>query len=182
MASNISTSSEARAGGSIRGAIEGYPHLVGKLCALWGSAEFDTFANRLLTDSRDGKRQGFPPEVAAELLLLVETNRIVRAIDLARAQKIPLKEAYRLIEQGDEARAKASLLDNPQVSPDARRRNLEDAGSPRIAGRKVATAPRPREAAKNNASFSPISFLFSKTFWLIVLVLLTVKLVWPYLA
>ena len=47
-----------------------YPHLFDRIFTLWDSPEFDTEINHLLLDKRDHFRQGFPTEVASELLRL----------------------------------------------------------------------------------------------------------------
>lgn len=79
----------------------------------WGTQELDAYINHLLTDSRDGQRNGFPVEVTAELLFLVETNKLVRAIDMARRLKIPLKEAYQKVDLQD----RGSQLGDPKNDP-----------------------------------------------------------------
>lgn len=81
--------------------IEKFPHVQQRICMLWGTRELDGHINHLLTDSRDGQRSGFPVEVTAELLFLVELNKLIRAIDLSRKLKIPLREAYQKIDKQD---------------------------------------------------------------------------------
>lgn len=91
---NIPVNSEASA-------IEKYSHVQKRICMLWGTQELDGHINHLLTDSRDGQRSGFPVEVTAELLFLVELNKLIRAIDLARKLRIPLREAYEKVDKQD---------------------------------------------------------------------------------
>ncbi|MEW6515072.1 MAG: hypothetical protein AB1443_13855 [Pseudomonadota bacterium] len=81
--------------------IEKFPHVQKRICMLWGTQELDGHINHLLTDSRDGQRSGFPIEVTAELLFLAELNKLIRAIDLSRKLKIPLREAYQKIDKKD---------------------------------------------------------------------------------
>jgi len=81
--------------------IEKFPHVQKRICMLWGTQELDGHINHLLTDSRDGQRSGFPVEVTAELLFLVELNKLIRAIDLSRKLKIPLREAYQKVDKKD---------------------------------------------------------------------------------
>jgi hypothetical protein len=81
--------------------IEKFPHVQKRICMLWGTQELDGHINHLLTDSRDGQRSGFPVEVTAELLFLAELNKLIRAIDLSRKLKIPLREAYQKIDKKD---------------------------------------------------------------------------------
>lgn len=50
--------------------LEHYPHIAQNLQALWPRPECEAFLTKLLEDNRDGKRQGFPQAVAAEIVLL----------------------------------------------------------------------------------------------------------------
>ena len=45
-----------------------FPLILDKIIELWNSPEFDNHLNTLMLDKRDHYRQGFPPEVAAEIL------------------------------------------------------------------------------------------------------------------
>lgn len=157
--------------------METFPHIVDRLCALWGSAEFDDYAGRLLTDSRDGQRQGFPPAVVAELLLLVQVNRLVRAIDLAKAKKIPLQEAIRLIDEEDASRQRAMGFEDPFAGSDAgrRERRIHASATP------VSSQARRQPPASRGVFAGLTALFFSKTFWLLVVLLLSAKLLWPYL-
>jgi hypothetical protein len=47
-----------------------FPHLLEKIIQMWDSQEFDAHLNKLMLDNRDQRRQGFPPEVASEILRL----------------------------------------------------------------------------------------------------------------
>ena len=48
-------------------ALEKLPHITKRVCLLWGHPEFDAFTSHLMMDSRDGKRQGLPWDVAEEI-------------------------------------------------------------------------------------------------------------------
>jgi len=61
-------------------ALEKLPHIIKRVCLLWGHPEFDAFTSHLMMDSRDGKRQGLPWEVAEEILFLAELRVVKRAI------------------------------------------------------------------------------------------------------
>lgn len=56
----------------------GFPHVIDRLVALWGSPELKPFLDALTLADRPG-RQGFPPEVATEIFrlanLIDEINR-----------------------------------------------------------------------------------------------------------
>lgn len=82
-------------------AIEAFPHVIKRICMLWGTHDLDQYITHLMTDTRDGQRRGFPVEVTAELLFLAEINKLIRAIDLARKMRIPLGEAYQKIDKQD---------------------------------------------------------------------------------
>jgi len=61
-------------------ALERLPHIIKRVCLLWGHPEFDSFTSHLLMDSRDGKREGLPWDVAEEILFLAELRVVKRAI------------------------------------------------------------------------------------------------------
>lgn len=47
-----------------------FPHILDKIIIMWDSAEFDSYLNKFMLDKRDHARQGFPPEIATEILRL----------------------------------------------------------------------------------------------------------------
>jgi hypothetical protein len=157
-------------------ALESIGHLKEKVCLMWGSQELDVFIGRLLMDSRDGARKGLPMTVGADLLFLAKTNKIVRAIDLMRAQNVHFKDAFHTVDLGDQKRLEADEFDNPLVSRDTviKVRNEE---------RRIEQARRPApEPAGFAAGFGHLVFslLTSKWFLFLIAVILTVKLLWPY--
>jgi hypothetical protein len=113
-----------------RAALEGIAHLTQKICGAWGTAELDGFFSRLIMDARDGDRRGLPLKVAAEILFLVTTNKMVRAIDLAKRLDVRVEHAYRLIDEGDQARLKTDAFDDPLVSRDTVTRGHRPAEAP----------------------------------------------------
>jgi hypothetical protein len=108
-------------------AIEKLSHVQKRVCMAWGTQELDAYINHLLTDSRDGQRSGFPIEVTAELLFLAETNKLVRAIDLARRLKIPFKEAYQKVDLQDRGTQLGDPSD-PLVARDMYAREEQELG------------------------------------------------------
>lgn len=49
---------------------------------LWGSSTFNEYVDNLMSDTRDGKRQGFPQEIAIAILGLQMThNRLFTQFD-----------------------------------------------------------------------------------------------------
>ncbi len=143
---------------------------------MWGSPELDIFISRLIMDSRDGQRQGLPMAVGAELLLLAQINKIIRAIALVSHQGMTLKEAYRIVDEGDQKRLEADNFDNPMVSRDTVVREKDD--------RRTGMDRRQAAKAKDvTASFGQTIFnvVFSKAFIFLIVFVLTLKLAWPYL-
>ncbi len=101
-------------------ALDKFPGVLNKISLMWGTRELDKFIHKLIMDSRDGTRQGFPMAAAEELLFLSECNKIIRAIDAAAKLNITLKEAYRMIDSGDQAHmTSASPWGDPSVTKDA---------------------------------------------------------------
>jgi len=47
-----------------------FPHILEKIAIMWDSPEFDSYLNRFMLDKREHPRQGFPAEVASEILRL----------------------------------------------------------------------------------------------------------------
>ena len=47
-----------------------FPHLFEKIMLLWDTPEFDSNLNKLMLDKREHSRQGFPADVASEILRL----------------------------------------------------------------------------------------------------------------
>jgi hypothetical protein len=47
-----------------------FPRIVDNLELFWGYPEFEAYLNSLTSETRETKRQGFPKEVAEELLEL----------------------------------------------------------------------------------------------------------------
>ena len=47
-----------------------FPHILEKIVNSWGKPEFDAIINKLMLDTRDHMRHGFPPDVAGEILHL----------------------------------------------------------------------------------------------------------------
>jgi hypothetical protein len=75
-------------------ALERLPHITKRVCLLWGHPEFDSFTSHLLMDSRDGKRQGLPWEVAEEILFLSELRVVKRAIVASGITGQPFWETF----------------------------------------------------------------------------------------
>lgn len=173
-----------------KSALEEMGHLKQKVCLMWGSPELDVFISRLIMDSRDGQRKGLPMEVGAELLFLAKTNKIIRAIDIARAQKVPFRDAMQMVEEGDEKRLEADTFDNPMVSRDTivrergpDRRSQEER---RAAARAEASDRRSGQERRRTGGSNPtvgdriFGLVFSKATLFLIAFALTAKLLWPF--
>ncbi|MBN8476305.1 hypothetical protein [Sulfuritalea sp.] len=84
-----------------KAAIESIEHLTKKICGTWGSRELDAFLNTLIVDSRDGGRKGLPWEAASDVMFLIDLNRSVRALDMAKVCGIRFDEAFRRVQAAD---------------------------------------------------------------------------------
>lgn len=105
-------------------ALESIGHLQAKIVSIWASPELDVFISGLFVDSRDGDRRGLPLDVAKELVFLVKINKMIRAMDSAARLNIGLREAYRLVDEGDQSRLEAARLPvapRPTVAAPARK-------------------------------------------------------------
>jgi len=92
-------------------AIEALPRLTIQIVRLWNTRELNTLIHRVLLDSRDGERRGFPHEVAKELMFLAKLNVLIRAYEAAPLLGTTLAEACRLIENGDHAALSGAPID-----------------------------------------------------------------------
>lgn len=101
---------------NVRAGLEDIGHLAGKICGIWGTQELDSFLTHLVMDSRDGSRQGLPLAVAAEIVFLAGLNKIVRAINFAEANSVTFEHAFTVIDDGDQARHKHDVWDEPNNS------------------------------------------------------------------
>lgn len=117
--SKVSTPASAR--GDAVSALEKLPHITKRVCLLWGHPEFDAFTSHLLMDSRDGKRQGLPWDVAEELLFLAELRVVKRAIVAARVTGQPFWEIFNQMLANAEAAQQRMLhesWDDPLANKD----------------------------------------------------------------
>ena len=88
-------------------ALEGMPHLVEKICGLWGRAECEPFINGLILDSRDGARQGLPWEAAQDLLFLAELSAGRRALAAAELTGVPVNQMHARVQEPGKLTRKA---------------------------------------------------------------------------
>lgn len=58
-----------------------FPQMLNKIVELWNSPELDPYLEQLMLDTRDHQRQGFPPEVATDIMRLsrINTEQLARA-------------------------------------------------------------------------------------------------------
>jgi len=72
--------------------LERLPHVMNKLCLLWGQPGCEAYISGLIMDSRDGKRQGLPWDVAMELMFLSELSVARRALVASAATGVPFPQ------------------------------------------------------------------------------------------
>jgi hypothetical protein len=157
-----------------RSALEDIAHLTRRICLLWGTSELDTFLSRLLMDARDGDRQGLPMAVATDILFLAQINKMVRAMDLTKQLNINLKEAYNLVDTGDQARLGADALDDPLVSHDTITRTGRSVG---VQARSSAAT----DAGSQVQGLGELLLMLVRSKWLAwgIVLVLGAKFVWP---
>lgn len=100
-------------------ALESIGHLQKKIESMWGSPQLDGFISSLFVDSRDGARKGLPIELAGELAFLADLNKMLRALEMADRLNLSVREAYRLVDEGDQARGAPPAQSLPQKPPAA---------------------------------------------------------------
>ena len=121
---NINKAEQSSAASGAVSALERLPHITKRVCLLWGHPEFDAFTSHLLMDSRDGKRQGLPWDVAEELLFLAELRVVKRAIVAAGVTGQPFWEVFNQMMANAEAAAaklQHEAWDDPLMNRDVGR-------------------------------------------------------------
>ena len=64
------------------------PHIAKAIELTWGTVEFNRFLDKIMSDTRDGAREGFPKDVASALLRLsikhdaVFPNAMIQVADI----------------------------------------------------------------------------------------------------
>ena len=120
---NIDKASSGNGAGATS-ALEKLPHISKRVCLLWQHPEFDAFTSHLLMDSRDGKRQGLPWDVAEELLFLAELRVVKRAIIASGVTGQPFWEVFNQMMANVEAaaaRLQHEAWDDPLMNKDVGR-------------------------------------------------------------
>ena len=93
--------------------LERLPHLVNKVCLLWGQAACDAYINRLIMDSRDGTRKGLPWEAALDLMFLAELSLAKRALVASTTTGVPFPEMLQHCRAQAYATEKGPWADEP---------------------------------------------------------------------
>ena len=100
-------------------ALERFPNVLNKVSGLWGTRDLDKLIDELIMDSREGSRQGFPVEVAEELLLLGGVNKYVRALEIADHMHIDVKKALQMVNSGDQAHISSDPWNDSALTKEA---------------------------------------------------------------
>lgn len=155
-------------------ALESIPRIAQKIIDIWGTPELDSYMGKLLVDSRDGARQGLPVAIAGEILFLIRTNKLVRALDRSKKYNIDWDAAFEMIDRGDQEGLNADVLDDPAVSRDTIVKGMSRPAAPRA-------RERERTSGKQVGGFLQLVAMIITSKWLIgvIAVILLVKLFWP---
>ena len=161
--------------GEGRAALEDIAHLTRRICGIWGTPELDIFLSQLLMDARGGARQGFPVAVATELLFLVQTNKMLRAMELSKKLNLHLAETYRMVDEGDQARLRIDPLDDPEVSRDTIISRADR--STEVPARRPALP----SAGSQALGLGQLLLMLIRSKWLVwgIVLVLGIKLLWP---
>ena len=89
------------------------PHLVERICLLWGNAECEPYLNGLLLDSRDGARRGLPWEAAQDLMFLAELSMAKRALHASEITGVPFAQMFARCQETAERNGQSA---NPGLS------------------------------------------------------------------
>ena len=117
---NLFGNRQPRVAENAAAALETMPHLVERICLLWGKAECESYLNGLLLDSRDGARRGLPWDAAQDLMFLAELSMAKRALHASEITGVPFAQMYarcqETAERGGQA-AKPGLSLAPKDDP-----------------------------------------------------------------
>ena len=128
--------------------LERFPHLVRRICELWGKDEFESHLNTLIMDSRDGRRQGLPPEALEDLLFLAELTIARRALHAMETAGIPFRQAFRMhLEKSRKFSVIETRSSDPWTNP---RESREIGQADHRSARARATVARPAPARKKS--------------------------------
>ncbi|MGV8932977.1 MAG: ankyrin repeat domain-containing protein [Gallionellaceae bacterium] len=88
-----------------------YPQILNKIVELWNSEKLDSYFSDLILDTRNDQRQGFPPEVAEEILRLSVINTKYRESMKPHSWfKVPEKDKLELVNLGYKYTAQDFML------------------------------------------------------------------------
>lgn len=164
--------------GGILTPLEKMPHIQEKVLKLWGKKDFNVFVQSLMMDTRDGRRQGFPPDAAEDLAMLAEVNTIGRALLVARRMNVPYRDALRKIEAELEVDAGNPFAD-PMVS-----RELARFAQDRQGGH--VEHPQRRPATESDSATAGVmgfimSLVLNRYTLILIIALMALRAFWPQL-
>ena len=151
---NLFGNRQPRPAGNAAAPLEGMPHLVERICLLWGKAECEPYINLLILDSRDGARQGLPWEAAQDLMFLAELSMAKRALQASEITGVPFAQMFARCKETAE-RTSADSAPGPSLAPKAG----DPWGDPR-ANSDTAKRERPQQSAQGKTRTT------EKTGWL----------------
>lgn len=107
--------------------LDDFPHILEKICSLWGGADALPYLEALLVDDRKGARGGFDLPVYRDILMLIgiarelERYRVVEAQFEAPASVNEPKPAVDPVEEADFGSIDFEMIEFPLTDPDAKK-------------------------------------------------------------
>lgn len=108
--------------------LDDFPHILDKICSLWGGAEALTYLESLLVDDRNGSRNGFDLPVYRDILMLIGIAHELERLRLAEAQFEPpanaVEDVQSIVDPVDEAEFGTidfEMIEFPLTDPDAKK-------------------------------------------------------------
>jgi len=150
-------------------ALEAMPHICDRVCAMWGSLEFDVYVNSLVMDSRGGARKGLPMAVGEDLLWLQGVNKLHRALGIQERLKISLRDANAKVQMEDDASRGHDVWAVSGAGAGLERRHTNAANSNRGI----------RPSQENTLLWGIYDAVTGKYSISLIVAVLTLKFVWP---
>lgn len=107
--------------------LDDFPHILEKICSLWGSSGTLPYLEALLVDDRKGARSGFDLPVYRDILMLIGIARELERLRLAEARFEPpaseggeTKAAVDPVEEADFGSIDFEMIEFPLTDPDAK--------------------------------------------------------------
>ena len=107
--------------------LEEFPHILEKICAVWGGAQALPYLEGLLIDDRNGSRGGFDLPVYRDILMLIGIAREVERLRLADVKlatpdaPIELKQTPDPVDEAEFGTIDFEMIEFPLTDPDTKK-------------------------------------------------------------